>query len=285
MEAIIAGGLSVLSLQIAGVSIKEIVPSALGFSWKLYLTYKKSTLMTKLTKMIITYTEGKYPHKEVLKVMKNKIKELFKRFNKAEIVETIKYYKELKDLFYAVNFNCSYWEKHKDTLLVNPEKLRDYMVKKIYIERIKDIIVVKLYNNILSKEDLQDLQNELMEEYMNDRVSIDLLDKIVVNIEKFMREQYKSQKERYDKDFKEEKDFLSQILLRAGEGDYTTRTDKRVSKLLMRTTIDIIGELQNEQEEGADNVPSKFVMNTRSLSQENIEEINEEDQTVSMLNN
>lgn len=270
MEAVIAGGLGVLSLQIAGVSIKEILPTMLGFSWKLYLTYKHSTLMTKLSKMVISYTKGQYPHKDILKKTKTMIKELFKRHTKAEIVQTITYLKSIKDLFYAVNFDCPYWEANMKTLLTSPEKMRDYMIKKIYIERIKDIIVVKLYNNILSKEDLKELERDLLDAFMTDRITIDMLDKIVSNIENNMREQYNTQKVRYDKDFNDEKGFMVSILENSGNGL------PRVARAAIRETQDIVNECKNEI--GADNYTSKFLKRTRSLSKKSSDlDIVEED--------
>ena len=269
MAAIIVGGLGLLGTTIMGISIKEILPTAFAFSWKLFLTYRHSKLIIKLSKMIITYTDGKYPHKELLKEMKKMIKDLFKGKSKKDLVKTIQYYKELKDLFYAVNFGDSYWALHKKELIINPEKLRDYMIKKIYIERIKDIIVVKLYNNILSKEDLTELENDLFETYLNNPVSISKLDEIVQGIEEECKKQYKELKERYDNDFKDEKIYLKDILEKV-----KLKIKSRSAKNVLLITQEIVEDCRNDLE--SDNYTSRFLQRTRSLSKTSLESIEEQ---------
>ena len=271
--------LAILGTTIAGISIKEIGLSSIGFSWKMFLTYTRTKLVKKLAKMIIHYTEGKYPHKNLLKPMYKKLTELFKRDGKAEIVKMITYYKELKELFYAVNFNDSYWEENQKELLLNPELLRDYMVKKLYIERIKDILVVKLYNNILKQEDMKELETDLIDTYMNKQITVAELDKIVENLEKELEVQYREQKERYDKDFEDEKKFVIEILEKSKVG-----LSKRVSKTALEATKEIVRECRNEL--GQDNYTSTFLKKTRSLSRTNtLETISEKSNPIlNMLN-
>jgi len=277
MASLIVGGLGLLNLTIMGVSIKEILPTAIAFSWKMFLTYRHSKLLSKLSKMIISYTEGKYPHKQLLKDMKKQVKILFKRHSKSDIVQIIQYYKELKDLFYATNFNDSYWEENKKELLVNPIAMRDYMIKKIYIERIKDIIVVKCYNNILSKEDLQELETDLLDCYMNKQIKVASLDKAIEHIEEQCKLQYNSQKERYDNDFKDEKQFIKEILEKSKQGL------PRVLRTALTTTQDIVNDCKNDI--GQDNYTSKFLNKTRSLTEtSSLNSIDEESNNKSISN-
>lgn len=274
IEIPVIGG--ILGLTIGGVSIQDLLPTAVAFSWKLYLTYKKSTILKKLTKMIISYTEGKYPHKEIFNKTYKFIKNIFKRHSKSDLVQTITYYKEIQELFYAVNFNDAYWNKNKGKLLVNPELMRDYMLKKVYIERIKDIIVVKLYNNVLSKEDLKELQQDLLDTYMNEQITIKHLDKAVSNIEENLKKQYKEQKGRYDKDFKDEKEFIKRIL------DSSVSGVPRVVKTALLTTKEIVEDCKNNI--GEDNYESRFLKRTRSLSKTSTLEPIEETTSSKVLN-
>ena len=129
----------------------------------------------------------------------------------------------------------------------------------MYIERIKDIIVVKCYNNILSKEDLTELETDLLDTYMNKQITIQSLDTAVENIETECKKQYKNNQERYDKDFADEKSFVKDILEKAKVGL------PRVVRTALSTTQEIVGDCKNDLEE--DNyTSSQFLKRTRSLS-------------------
>lgn len=269
LEPIIFGGLSVLQTTIAGVSIKDLALPSINVGYILYRFFSKTSLIEKLSKMMITYVNNKYPHKKELKKMTIKISKLFRKFNKKELTQVIKYYKSLKELFYSVQFDDNYWLLKGDKLMVEPELMRDYLVKKIYIQRIYQIILIKLYNNPIPEEDQKELYNDLIDTFMSDRITYKKLERLCENMEKQLRKQYQTQKNRYDTDFYDEKGYLMKIFKESTEGL------DRITKTAVLTSIEIINDCKNSQL--PINEESTALKRMKSLSRSQLENINEEE--------
>jgi len=269
LEPLIGIGIAVLNLSVGGVALKDIIPSAIGVGWNVYLFAKRKYLENKMARMLITYCYNKFPHSKYVKQIQGKVKKMFKRYDRLELAKTITYYKEIEQLFYSVNFNDNYWKQYNEELIVNPEKMRNYLIKKVYIQRIKDIIVIKLYNNPLSEEDLTELYNDLVDTFMLDRITHSSLEKLVENMEKQLKLQYLEQRNRYDTDFKDEQGYLMSILQKSMVGlDRTTRT-------AINEAVSIIQECKNDID--SPNNYSPFLKRSRSLSKTNKLDIVEEE--------
>ena len=126
---------------------------------------------------------------------------------------------------------------------------------------------------------MKELETDLIDTYMNKQITVAELDKIVENLEKELEVQYREQKERYDKDFEDEKKFVIEILEKSKVG-----LSKRVSKTALEATKEIVRECRNEL--GQDNYTSTFLKKTRSLSRTNtLETISEKSNPIlNMLN-
>ena len=260
LEPLIATGLALLGTTAFGISIKQAVPSLVKvgtFGWKLYT---ERNLKNKLINMLITYTQSKYPHGKEKKDMKKRLEKLFKKVDNVEIFQLKKFYKEIRELFYAVSFNDNYYQKRQDKLLLDGEAMRNYLVKKLYIQRIFDIILIKLYNNPLNEEDKKLMFNDLVDTFMNENITYEKLELLVSNMEQQLKIQYKQQKKRYDTDFRDEQSFLMKIMKASTKGlDRNTRT-------AVLSTIEIIEEAKNVECDSDINVESGSLKRMKSLS-------------------
>lgn len=247
IEVVVLGGLALLSTTFLGVSIKQVVPALFKVSWKAWWKYNRKSIIEKFSKILICYTQAKYPHKELLQETVKRMSALLRKFDVKEIIQLVGFYKELKDIFYNVQFDDAYWLRRQNKLITNPEEMRNYLIKKLYIQRIYDIILIKLYNNPIGEDSKKMLYNDLIEVFLNESISFDSLEKLIKNLEAQLKKQYKSQRQRYNQDFTDEKAFLTQIL------KDSTRGLDRQTKTALLTAIEIVADCKNVEVSESDN--------------------------------
>ena len=81
----------------------------------------------------------------------------------------------------------------------------DDNIKKLYIDRIFKIIVVKLYNRTPPEEEEKVLYDDLIDSYMSDDITEEHLKTFLEILEKEMDKQYEENRFAYDNDFEKEK--------------------------------------------------------------------------------
>lgn len=225
----VLGGLTTI-----GELTVSVVP--LGLSVITYL--RKKTVVKKLSNVLLTYTTGKFGHSKALKEIHTLVSKLFSRHTKTEVLKIYKFYKTLEDLFYKVQFNDAYWEKKKEELIMNPEKMKSYLIKKLYIDRIFKIIVVKLYNRTPPEEEEKVLYNDLIESYMADDITEESLHQFLEYLEIEADKQYEANRNVYDNDFETEKKYIVDIITKANS--------RKLGKKLRNANNGIIETVQEQ---------------------------------------
>lgn len=210
-------GLLGTTIPVIGVTIQDVLLTSvsLGISVLANLRFKK--VFNKLTKLLLVYTDGRAPHKKNLKDFQKKLYPTLSRFSATELYRFYKFYKCLEELFHNVSFADKYWAKKMVELVSQPEKMKSYLVKKLYIDRIFKIVLVKLFNRTPPKEIEDLLYNNFVTMYMDDDITQENLESFLVRLETESDKQYLEHKDEYDVDFKKEKIYLSQIFTQAND--------------------------------------------------------------------
>ncbi len=269
LEPAVLIALNVLGTTVLGVSIKDALPSMVNIGWKCWGFYKQSKYIDKLAKMLITYTLGYYPDKEQRNVLKATLHKAFKKADTSEVVVLVEFYKEIKDLLNVVKFDDLYWEEHKYKLIIDGEAMRKYLVKKVYVDRLYEIFITKLFNNPIEEVEKNKFKEELIEAYMDDKISYRSMEIFIENLEEELKVQYGKNKERYEDDFGFEKINLQDIVKRSMVG-----LDRKTRRLTEATVIDILEECKNVDISTMEE-PSAFIVRTNSLSKGSISPIDD----------
>ena len=67
---------------------------------------------------------------------------------------------------YGFMIDDKFWEAKKVELIMNPLKMKEYLVKKLYIDRLFKLLVVKLYNRTPPKKIEDNLYNNIISIYL-----------------------------------------------------------------------------------------------------------------------
>ena len=127
-----------------------------------------------------------------------------KRLSKKELVWLTENTCKKHGATFVSHYNCYLRE--------NPLKLKDYLMKKLYIDRIFKILIVKLYNRTPPQQVEDDLYNNIVSIYLKTDIDIKDLKEYLDVLETNMDIQYKNNKAEYDADFEKEKSIIDEIL-------------------------------------------------------------------------
>ena len=197
----VLGELKVYELTLSSVSV-------VASTWKYWNRWR---LLKNYSRLLYIYIHGEYPHKEQLKEFQAFVKEALSRYNISEIVVNKQYMKKMKECFYKVSFDDYYWKKNKSELIANPDKMRKYLLKKAYVDRIFKLVIVKLYNRIPPEKTEKQLYNNMLKYYMDDDIEIITLNEHLNRLNEETDKQYDDNRREYDEDFVKEKKQLHKI--------------------------------------------------------------------------
>ena len=217
---------------IAGVSLKEVSITSINIGYMAVLFYKKSKAITRLSELLFFTLHSKLPSSKERKEFMKYIKNIFKRYTRTEIIQIYKFYKSIKPVLILVDFNDDYFEKNKQDLIENPVKMKNYCLKKLYLRRLQQLILIKLYNATPKEDSIKDLMNDLINTFLDERISIDEVEKLSLAFENKINQQYEENKSQYDKDFIFEKNQLSKMIVEMSNNrDYTRGMRSNITEL------------------------------------------------------
>jgi hypothetical protein len=230
-ECVVAGGIGILTTSVYGVSLKEFIPELIKIGLFSWMTKKRRNVLKKFSLILVTYIYGYYPHKKLQKEMYKKLTKTFKKHSTMEIYRIYLFYKGLKLLFYEVGFEDKYFKKNVDELICHPLKMKNYLIKKLYIQKMFRKILVKLYNNLTSLEEQNRLKEDLVDTFIESSISYEELEKVLVCLGNELQSQYKEHINRYEKDFCEEKNYLKEIFDNIAKKDLPRKVKSSVKEI------------------------------------------------------
>jgi len=219
-------------------TVKEIGLASLQTSWCIYGLFKKSTILTKLSNLLFFLLHNDFPSKKERKEFYKLIKQLFIKYDKAELMVIYRFYKKLKGVMRLVMFDDIYYKKNKNKLIMNPELMRKYAIKKLYIQRLHQLIMIKLYNHSPDVNNIKKLKDNLSKVLLNEDVEIEDVENFAISFEQSINNQYEKQKVSYDKDFEDEKKVLVSLL---------DDISKKSTDFSFKSAVNTIGNIVSEE--------------------------------------
>tara|TARA_R110000787_G_scaffold13365_4_gene42000 strand:+ start:1679 stop:2641 length:963 start_codon:yes stop_codon:yes gene_type:complete len=276
----IVGGLLIGELSallststIGGIAIKQALPSAINVSWITYKFCRRGTIVYKIAKCLYSYTVRRHPHEKELSPYLKVVAQTLSMYNSKQLHQYYKYLKGMKEIFYSIELNDHYWNKNKMKLLKEPERLRQYILKKLFIKTLFQNTIVKLWAFNPNSTELQKLNDQITYNFINEQIDVDEVECWCLYWEKKLLNQYKTNKKRYDDDFLWEKAQIVE-LVKESEDD----TDNY--QVPMLAAINQFSKIINRQENTvADNIqfrPSPQMELSMNIKKGSIAEENRE---------
>lgn len=239
----VVGDLKIFELTTTAVT-------AVTTTWKYW---SKNKIVKKLATLLYTYIHGKFPHKEDFKKFFKEVKPLFNRHTISEVAIIKNYFKLIKDCFYEVTFDDYYWMKYKLELMADPEKMKKYLLKKIYLDRIFKLVLVKLYNCIPPEKEQAQFYNNMVKYYMNSDIEVEDVKHHLDVLNTEVKNQYNSMRGDYDRDFKMEQEELGKIFKKC-----IVKGQDPALRSAINGVIELIGEQENPMDfdDGMDRIDS-----------------------------
>lgn len=215
----IVGGLLIAEISsllttatIAGVSLKTALPSAINVSWITYKFCRRGTIIFKIAKCLYSYTVRRHPHGKELAPYLKVVAETLAIYNSKQLHQYYKYIKGMKEIFYSVELNDHYWNKNKMKLLKDPERLRQYILKKLFIKTLVQNTVVKLWAFNPNANELKKLNDQITYNFINDQIDVDEVEHWCLYWEQKLLKQFKQHEKRYTEDFLWEKQQIIELV-------------------------------------------------------------------------
>jgi len=226
---------------VGGLTIQELTIATIQIGTFCLMFLSRSSQLRKLTELLFFSIHNKTPSKKEMKDFSKMIYEIFKKHSKKELAQIYMFYKQLKPILFHINFDDEYFEKKKYKLISEPMEMKNYVLRKLYAENIHNLLLVKLYNATPSDENIKLLKNDIMTAFMNDNVDVNDIEKMALELEQKINEEYRKNKAKYDDEFKKEKDCLVNILKSMDDKKYNRSTRSSI-----RILSDIVNEAENE---------------------------------------
>jgi hypothetical protein len=230
-ECIVSGGMGILATSIYGVSLREFIPELVKVGIFAFITKKRRNVLKKFSLILVVYLYGYYPHKKIRMEMLKKLKKIFKKYSTLEIYRIYKYYKKLKLLFYDVGFEDNYFRKNIDELICNPLKMKNYLIKKLYVQHIFKIILVKLYNNMIDTNEQNRLKEDLVSTFIESNITYEDLENVLNYLSDELKLQYKNNLKDYENDFCKEKNYLKAIFENISKKNLSRKVKSSVKEI------------------------------------------------------
>ncbi len=235
----------------------EVIPDAFEIGWKNWLTFSKNELIWKLAKILTVYVDEIQSTKKIKETYHYLKKQVFKKFDYMEVAKLVFYYKNIKDVFQFVKFNDEYWKNNKYKILTDAYLMRNYLTKKSFIDSFYNKINIKLYNHSPPTIYLNEIYNEIIDLYMEEKYNIKDLKRFFMNFEKELFKNTISKKDKYIEDFEKEQKEICQLIKNATDDNSLPTKFKRGNRELVdiieNIDVKVIVGLSQEFEE-AENV-------------------------------
>ena len=108
----IAGALLITELSailstatVAGIALKECLPSAINVSWVSYKFCRRGTIIYKIAKCLYSYTVRRHPHKNELTPYLNVLSQTLAIYSDKQLHQYYKYMKGMREIFYSIELN------------------------------------------------------------------------------------------------------------------------------------------------------------------------------------
>lgn len=236
----------VMAKTVLGVSMSSILPGMIDVSWKTWIGCRRGKVVGKIAKLLYIMSRGRKPTKNQLRMYRKNVRQILKYYpSKTQLIQFYKFIKILQDAMYDCDFTDAYYVENEAFLLRNPEELRIYLLKQMYLKQIKNVLIVKIFNHSPNQDEINKIKNHLSYIISNRDIKLEQVKLFCMKWERALIEDYNIRQDAYDKDFDLEKEICSKMI----GSIYQDKAIHYPMKVACKSIIETIEDLDNSIED------------------------------------